>query len=91
VGGQVSGAQQVAVRVVVRDMRRDRARVSVKKNGYGIEMAPIVSETDIAGFVRSNVALELARRGFTVGNVEQTGWSSTSTCGNTSTTSSSAS
>jgi len=48
-------------------MRRDRARVSVKKNGYGMEMAPIVSATDIAAFVRANVALELARRGFTVG------------------------
>jgi uncharacterized lipoprotein YajG len=64
---RVSGAEQVAVRVVVRDMRRDHARVSVKKNGYGIEMAPIVSAMDIAGFVRANVALELARRGFTVG------------------------
>jgi uncharacterized lipoprotein YajG len=64
---RVNGAEQVAVRVVVRDMRRDRARVSVKKNGYGMEMAPIVSATDVAAFVRANVALELARRGFTVG------------------------
>ena len=64
---RVNGAEQVAVRVVVRDMRKDRARVSVKKNGYGMEMAPIVSATDIAAFVRANVALELARRGFTVG------------------------
>jgi uncharacterized lipoprotein len=64
---RVDGAEQVAVRVVVRDMRRDRARVSVKKNGYGMEMAPIVSATDVAAFVRANVALELARRGFPVG------------------------
>jgi uncharacterized lipoprotein YajG len=68
---RVNGAQQVAVRVAVRDMRRDRMRVSVKKNGYGMEMAPIVSAMDVAGFIRANVALELARRGFTV--VEQTG------------------
>ena len=64
---RVNGAEQVAVRVEVRDMRRDRARVSVKKNGYGMEMAPIVSATDVAAFVRANIALELARRGFTVG------------------------
>ena len=68
---RVNGAEQVAVRVNVRDMRRDRARVSVKKNGYGMEMAPIVSAMDIAAFIRANVALELARRGFTV--VQQTG------------------
>jgi uncharacterized lipoprotein YajG len=68
---RVNGADQVTVRVVVHDLRRDRARVSVKKNGYGMEMAPIVSAMDVAGFIRSNVALELARRGFTV--VEQTG------------------
>jgi uncharacterized lipoprotein YajG len=68
---KVNGADQVAVRVVVRDMRRDHARVSVKKNGYGMEMAPIVSAMDVGGFIRANVALELARRGFTV--VEQTG------------------
>jgi len=67
---KVNGAEQVAVRVVVNDLRRDRARVSVKKNGYGMEMAPIVSAMDIAGFIRANVALELARRGFRV--VEQT-------------------
>ncbi len=63
---KVNGAEQVALRVVVRDMRRDHARVSVKKNGYGMEMAPIVSAMDVAGFIRANVALELARRGFTV-------------------------
>ena len=68
---KIGGAEQVAVRVAVRDMRRDRARVSVKKNGYGMEMAPIVSAMDVAGFIRANVALELARRGFPV--VEQTG------------------
>jgi uncharacterized lipoprotein len=63
---RVNGAEQVTVRVMVRDMRRDRARVSVKKNGYGMEMAPIVSATDVPAFVRANVAFELARRGFTV-------------------------
>jgi uncharacterized lipoprotein len=63
----LGGADQVVVHVIVQDERRDRSRVGCKKNGYGAEMAPIVSVTDVAAFVRATVEGELARRGFKAG------------------------
>jgi hypothetical protein len=63
----VGGADQVMVHMVVQDDRRDRSRVGCKKNGYGAEMAAIVSATDVAAFVRTTVEGELTRRGFKAG------------------------
>lgn len=62
-------AQGVNVAVVVRDERRgkERDRVSCKKNGYGMEMAAIRSETDVPGLVRGSIEAELTRRGFQSG------------------------
>lgn len=51
---------------MVVDSRQDQERVSVKKNGYGMEMAPIV-DPDIVKTVNQAVMSELAMRGFTMG------------------------
>jgi uncharacterized lipoprotein YajG len=66
---RVNQAESVTVAVVVRDDRRDkeRDRVSCKKNGYGMEMAAIRSDTDVPGLVRASVESELTRRGFRAG------------------------
>jgi uncharacterized lipoprotein len=63
---RVNEASNVVVAVVVRDERRsdERDRVSCKKNGYGMEMAAIRSDTDVPGLVRTSVQSELGRRGF---------------------------
>lgn len=62
----LNGASAVTVAVTVRDERRndERDRVSCKKNGYGMEMAAIRSDTDVPTLVRTSVEGELARRGF---------------------------
>ncbi len=64
---RIAGADHVAVQVRVNDLRRDPTRVGVKKNGYGVEMAPIVSSTNVANFVRATLEWEMRRRGFTLG------------------------
>jgi len=40
---QMPGANKVSVAVQVADLRQDKGKVSSKKNGYGMEMAPIVA------------------------------------------------
>jgi uncharacterized lipoprotein len=63
---KLPGAENVTVKVNVVDGRQDRTRVSVKKNGYGMEMAPI-EDPDIVKTVNQAVVYELAKRGFAVG------------------------
>jgi len=62
----VPGASDVTVSVDVIDDRPDRSRVSSKKNGYGMEMAPILANEDVAVTVRKAIETELAHRGFTL-------------------------
>jgi uncharacterized lipoprotein len=64
---RVRDAERVNVVVNVNDARRDQTRVSCKKNGYGMEMAAIVTSTAVGPFVKTNVEWELKRRGFVVG------------------------
>ncbi|MGX9965231.1 YajG family lipoprotein [Roseomonas sp. F4] len=62
---QVPGAQDVAVSVVTRDDRSgNRERVSVKKNGYGMEMAPIVATNDVVAEVGRLAEVTLQGMGF---------------------------
>jgi len=64
----VDGAQAVTVSVTASDARTSHFdRVSVKKNGYGMEAAAITSKNDIIETTRSAVQQELAARGFKTG------------------------
>lgn len=60
----VSGANSVTVSVQVNDQRQDKSKVSSKKNGFGMEMAPILANEDVAITVRRAIEQELRSRGF---------------------------
>ena len=64
---QIAGAKGKRVAAEVKDERTVRDRVSVKKNGYGMEMAPIVASNDVPQFVKQAIEKELANRGFSIG------------------------
>ena len=62
------GASAVTVAVSATDARTSyRDRVSTKRNGYGMEMAPIVATNNVIETLRSAVAQELTAEGFRVG------------------------
>lgn len=64
----VAGAQSVQVVIATRDERTsNRERVSVKKNGYGMEMASIVATNDVVAEVGRVVELTLQGMGFQTG------------------------
>lgn len=64
----VAGAQRVAVAVSGKDGRlSDRDRISSKKNGFGMETAPILASHDVVETVRRAIESELAARGFAIG------------------------
>jgi uncharacterized lipoprotein YajG len=64
----VSGAENVAVTVVGDDKRSVyKDRVSAKKNGYGMEMASIVSKNDVVKTFSDAVKFELENLGFKIG------------------------
>ena len=60
----IPGAHNVAVSVQVTDHRPDKSKVSSKKNGFGMEMAPIVASEDVAVTIRKAIDVELRARGF---------------------------
>ncbi len=62
----VAGAEAVNVSVEVTDARPEKDRVSCKKNGYGMEMARIVSRNEVATVVSDAITMELRNRGFKV-------------------------
>lgn len=64
---KIDGAASVSVVVTVDDTRSKKDRVSVKKNGYGMETAAIVAENDVPGLVKSAIEEELKERGFALG------------------------
>ena len=64
----VAGAEKVAVSVNVDDSRLIRDKVSAKKNGYGMEMAPIIADEDVTDVVKHAVETELSDRGFRLGS-----------------------
>lgn len=61
---QIPGANNVSVNVQVTDQRQDKSKVSSKKNGFGMEMAPILAIEDVAVTVRRAIEQELRARGF---------------------------
>jgi uncharacterized lipoprotein len=64
----VVGASGVKVDVNVNDARTSyRDRISSKKNGYGMEMAAIVSRQSVPKVVSDAIETELKARGFTMG------------------------
>jgi uncharacterized lipoprotein len=65
---QTPGANSVTVSVQVSDQRQDKSKVSSKKNGFGMEMAPIIATEDVAITVRKAIEQELRTRGFQLGS-----------------------
>jgi uncharacterized lipoprotein YajG len=64
----VAGANSVQVSVQGTDSREaNRDRVSSKKNGFGMEGAPITATNDVAATVGRALSDELAERGFRIG------------------------
>jgi uncharacterized lipoprotein YajG len=61
-------AEKIFVNVQVTDERTIRDRVSVKKNGYGMEMAPIIATNDVAALLKTAIETELTDRGFHLGD-----------------------
>lgn len=64
----VAGANNVSVNVQVNDQRSEKSKVSSKKNGFGIEMAPILAAEDVSVTVRKAIEQELQARGFQLGS-----------------------
>ena len=60
----IPGANGVSINVQVADQRQDKSKVSSKKNGYGMEMAPILATEDVALTIRRAIEQELRARGF---------------------------
>jgi uncharacterized lipoprotein len=64
----VPGAQNILVTVNYAEGRSSNLeRVSVKKNGYGMEMASIINKQPIPQLVKSAIEGELRARGFQIG------------------------
>ena len=64
---KIPGADAVSLNVEVNDLRTMKDKVSVKKNGYGMEMAPIIATNDVAGLMKDALQTELSNRGFSCG------------------------
>lgn len=60
----IPGANNVSVNVQVVDQRQDKSKVSSKKNGFGIEMAPILATEDVTATISRAMEQELRARGF---------------------------
>lgn len=65
---QIPGSNKISVNVQVNDQRQDKSKVGSKKNGYGMEMAPILAVEDVTITVRRAIEQELRARGFQVGS-----------------------
>jgi uncharacterized lipoprotein len=64
----IPAASSVRVGVFVDDERIVRDRVGVKKNGYGMEMAPIRAANDVPVLIKNAIQTALAKRGYQVGD-----------------------
>lgn len=60
----IDGANNIKVSVQVVDQRQDKSKVGSKKNGYGMEMAPILATEDVATTISRAIGQELVARGF---------------------------
>jgi len=66
----VTGANNVSVNVQVTDQRPDKSKVSSKKNGYGMETAPITAAEDVTVTIRKAIEQELHTRGFQLASTD---------------------
>lgn len=64
---QVAGAEKAQVSVTTIDSRTIKDRVSSKKNGYGMEMAPIIATNDVPALFQQAFEIELENLGFKKG------------------------
>lgn len=65
----ISGAEDVLLTLSAQDRRTQLAdRVSTKKNGYGMEMARIVSTNNVVDLVRIALESEFKAQGFRIGS-----------------------
>jgi uncharacterized lipoprotein YajG len=65
----IPGANNVLVSVQVNDQRQEKSnKVSSKKNGFGMEMAPILANGDVTVTIRRAIEQELQSRGFSISN-----------------------
>jgi uncharacterized lipoprotein len=65
---KIPGANNVSVSVQISDQRQDKSKVSSKKNGFGMEMAPIIATEDVTVTIRRAIEQELVVRGFQLGS-----------------------
>lgn len=63
----IAGASNVSVNVQVIDQRLEKSKVSSKKNGYGMEMAPIIANEEVTLTLSKAIEQELRSRGFSIG------------------------
>jgi uncharacterized lipoprotein len=64
---RVEGAEKAQVAVSTVDSRTVKDRVSSKKNGYGMEMAPIIATNDVPALFQEAFETELEQMGFRKG------------------------
>ncbi len=64
---KLSGTENITVTVVVHDQRDNKNSVGAKKNGFGMDMAPIVATNDVTTLFKSAIETELINRGFKLG------------------------
>ena len=64
---RMAGAADVTVAVQVADQRIDKSKVSSKKNGFGMETAPIFANEEVGVTVKRAIEQELQARGFRLG------------------------
>lgn len=65
---KIANAEKIQLLVAISDQRNSKDRVSCKKNGYGMEMASILSKNDVNLLIKQALVTELANRGFSIGN-----------------------
>jgi uncharacterized lipoprotein YajG len=61
---KIKEADSVKVKVEISDVRSIKDRVSSKKNSYGVEMAAIIAQNDVAETLKKAIEVELKNRGF---------------------------
>ena len=62
---KIPGAENIALALTISDAREaDRAKVSAKINGYGMEMAAIRSKRKVVDILNDAIKTELTARGY---------------------------
>jgi len=64
---KIKDADTIKVKVEILDVRAIKDKVSSKKNAYGMEMAPIIAQNDVADTLKKAIEVELKNRGFDLG------------------------